>query len=238
MSKRQRPKAAPEPLPRRSAAQSVAAATPAPVSLWRTAAWFLILLTGMLLLWRLVLLQPLETLQRGAIQGCFRMLPLPGSESSELITVDRENGDWIVHASLLQLQEREETRQIAGTLEAGVRLQPAMLQLFSLGLPLYWALSLTVWPGKELWRVLGIGTLLEALVAQLSLVVFLAHWINRYFVVASSPGGEFCLQSVGYFMLNVAPYAGPLVLVIWMHPRLRSLVFGVFPSRTQPSPAP
>ncbi len=234
MNKRQRKKpsvAAPAPSP-------VAQAEAAPPGLWRSVALFLVLLAAMLIFWRLVLLQPLESIQRSVIQVCFRVLPFPGSGSNELITVDNGNGDWIAHASLLLLPEREVTRQLAGAQEAGVRLQPAMLQLFSLCLPLYWAMSLAVWPGKEVWRVLGIGTLVLAAVAELSLIIFLAHWVNRYFVVASSPWGEFCLQSAGYFTLNVVPYAAPLVVVIWLHRRLRSLVFGVFPSRIQPAPAP
>jgi hypothetical protein len=220
------------------AARPVALHTAAPVRPWHSLALFLILLASSLALWRLVLLQPLEALSRGAIQGVFSLLSFPASGSSELITVDPGNGDWVVHASLLLLPEREITRQIAGAEEAGVRVQPVMLQCFSLCLPLFWALALAVWPGKQLWRILGIGTPLLAIISEASLVVFLAYWSDRYFVVASSTWSEFCLQLAGYLTLNVVPYATPLVVVIALHRRLRSLVFGGYLARIQPSPAP
>jgi hypothetical protein len=218
------------------AARSEAPETVAPVRLWRSLALFLILLASMLVLWKLVLLEPLQALSRGAIQGVFSLLPFPGSGSAELITVDSNNGDWVVHAYLLLLPEREITKQIAGEHEAGVRMQPVMLQCFSLGLPLFWALALAVWPGKRLWRVLGIGTLLLAIISQVSLMLFLAYWTDRYFVVASSTWSEFWLQLAGYLTLNLVPYATPLVLVISLHRRLRALVFGGYSGRIQPSP--
>ena len=213
-------------------------ATVAPVRLWRSLALFLILLASMLLLWKLVLLAPLQALSRGAIQGVFSLLPFPGSGSAELITVDSSTGDWVVHASLLLLTEREITVQIAGANEAGVRMQPVMLQCFSLSLPIFWALALAVCPGKRLWRVLGIGTLLLAIVSQASLVLFLAYWTDRYFVVASSTWSEYLLQLAGYLSLNVVPYATPLVMVISLHRRLRSLVFGGYLPRIRPIPGP
>jgi hypothetical protein len=203
---------------------------------WRSLALFAVLLGALLVLWRLVLLEPLLTMSRGAIQSVFSLLPYPGSGSAELITVDSGNGDWVVHASLLLLPERAITTQLAGLRDAGVRTQPVMLQCFSLSLPIFWALALAAWPGKPLGRVLGIGTPLLVIVNQLSLLLFVAYWTNRYFVVASSPWTEFCLNLAGYFALNVAPYATPLILVIWLDRRLRSLVFGGSTPQMPPAP--
>src|SRR5579872_7487589 len=99
----------------------------------------------MLVLWKSVCLQPLLSLSRGAIQTCFRLSPLPESGSGELITVDSGNGEWNVHAMLLGLPERDITKEIAGQHEAAVRTPIAMLQCFSVCLPIFWALSLAVW---------------------------------------------------------------------------------------------
>jgi hypothetical protein len=194
--------------------------------MWRSVSLFVVLLASTLLLWRLVLLPPLLTLSRGAIQSLFRLLPFPGSGSAELISVDGSNGDWVVHASLLSLSERDLTKQIAGSHEAGVRVQPVMLQCFSVSLPIFWSLALAAWPGKELGRILGVGTLLLVVVNELSLMLFLAHWSNRYFVVAASPWPAFFLQLAGYCALNVIPYATPLILVISLDRGLRLRVFG------------
>jgi hypothetical protein len=231
MSKSPRQKKAPTTAPPRSQE------TPAPIRLGRTLLLFPILLVAFLALWRLVLLTPLLEASRSIIQGCFRVLPFPGSSTGELVTVDPRNGDWIVHASLLLLPEREITKQIAAGHEAGVRTPPVMLQCFTLSLPIFWALSLTVWPGKRLWRILGIGTAVLAAVSLVTLVIFLAYWTDRYFVVASALWGEFLVQLGGYLTLNVVPYITPLIVVIWLHRRLRSWVFGVFQSQIRPTPA-
>jgi hypothetical protein len=45
------------------------------VRLRRSVALFLILLPSLLVLWRLVLLEPPKALSRGAIQGVFSLLP-------------------------------------------------------------------------------------------------------------------------------------------------------------------
>jgi hypothetical protein len=203
---------------------------------WRSLGLFLILLVCLLAFWRLVLLEPLKVLSRDAFQGIFSLLPFPNSGNAQLITVDSANGDWVVHASLLGLTEREITIQIAGAQEAGVRVQPVMIQCFSLSLPIFWALALAVWPGKDLWRVLGIGTLLVAIISQLSLLLFLAYMTDRYFVVASSTWSQFLLQLAGYLTLNMVPYATPVILVIWLHRRLRELVFGGYLARIQLRP--
>ncbi len=208
-----------------------------PVPLRRTLLLFPILLIAFLVLWRLVLLTPLLDGYRGIIQSCFRILPFPASSTSELITVDPQNGDWIVHASLLLLPERDITKQIAAGHEAGVRTPPVMLQCFTLSLPIFWALTLTVWPGKRVWRILGIGTAVLAAVSLFTLVIFLAYWTDRYFVVASTLWAEFLVQLAGYLTLNVTPYLTPLIAVMWLHRRLRSLVFGVFQAQIRPAPA-
>ena len=75
-------------------------------------------------------------------------------------------------------------------------------------------------------RVLGIGTLLTLVINELCLMLFLAHWTNRYYVVAQSPVPEFFLRLAGYCALNVVPYAAPLVLVISLDRGLRRRVFG------------
>jgi hypothetical protein len=212
------------------------AAPTAPIPLGRSLAIFAILMASLLVFWRLVLLKPALDFERGAIQACFRVLPLASSGSGELITLDPQNGDWVVHASLLHLPEREVTRQIAGAQDAGVRTQPVMLQCFSVCFPLFWAVTLAVWPGKEAWRILGIGTLALAIVSEVALILFVAYWTDRYFVVAASRGGEFFLQLVGYCALNVIPYATPLIMAVWLHRRLQAWVFAGFPSQKRPAP--
>lgn len=209
--------------------------TAAPLHLRHSLVLFVIFLAAVLLLWQFVLLEPLLALSRGVIEVSFSLLPLPGAGSAELIRVD-SNGDWIVLASHLFLPEREIARQTFGLREAGVRIQRELLPPFSLSLPIFWALTLAARPGKRLTRVLGIGTLLLVIISQLSLVLFLAYWTDKYFVVTSSPWTEFGLQVAGYCSNNVVPYATPLMVVISLDRGLRSLVFGEATPQKRPGP--
>ncbi|HLK65923.1 MAG TPA: hypothetical protein VKU19_20955 [Bryobacteraceae bacterium] len=240
MSKlRRRSRASAEPgLRRAPGSRPSAEDTPAtePPNPWRSLGIFAALLVCALVLWKLVLLTPLLDFSRTVIQVCFRALPFPESQTQQLITVDNGNGDWVVHASYLHLAERDITKQIAGEHEAGVRTQPVMLQVFSLSLPFFWALSLAVWPGKQAARILGLGTLLQLLISQIAMIFFLAYWTDRYFVVASALWSEFLLQLTGYCALNVVPYAAPLITVIWLHQRLRVWVFGALQRQIPPAP--
>jgi len=203
----------------------------APIHPGRSLALFVIILPTMLVLWRLVLLRPMLAVSRDVVEVSFSLLP--GVGSAEFITMD-SNGDWIVRASLL-FPARERTRQ-ASRGEVGLRASREMLQSFSLCFPVFWALTLAAWPGRRLWPVLGMGSLLLTLTSQLSLVLFLAYWINNFYVVASTPWGTFWLTLAGNCTIDVVPYATPLLLIIWLDRGLRSLVFRESTPKIPPSP--
>jgi hypothetical protein len=194
-----------------------------PIFFRRSLVLFVLFFAATLLLWRLVLLSPMLALSRDVMEASFSLLASARTDAAELITADG-NGDWIVRASLL-FQPRQVTRQTALP-EPDVRTPRRILQSFSLAFPIFWALALAVGSGKRLGPVLGLGTLLLTIVSQLSLVVFLAYWINFFYVVTQSPLTGFLLHMGGYCALNVIPYAAPLVLIIWLEPRLRSQLLG------------
>jgi hypothetical protein len=162
-------------------------------------------------------------LSRDVMEVADSLLPSARTDPAEFITADGQ-GDWIVRAALL-FQAREVTRQTA-LREPDVRTPRRILQSFSLAFPIFWALALAVGSGKRLAPVLGLGTLLLIIVSQLSLVLFLAYWINIFYVVAQSSWAGFLLHMGGYCAINVIPYAAPLALIIWLDPRLRSRVLG------------
>lgn len=201
-----------------------------PIRWGRSLAWFLLLLAALLPLWRLVLLDPMLALSRAMVEVPAGVVG--GRGSAELITVSGE-GDWIVHAPVL-FTAREVTRQTA-LKEPGVRIPRAALQFFSLSFPIFWALALAVERGRRLGRVAGIGTLALAVVSQVSLLLFVADWINRYYVVAASEWGTSLLNVAGYCATGVIPYAAPLAAIIFLDENLRARLLGE--STTQISPS-
>jgi len=170
-------------------------------------------------------------LSRDVTEVSFSLLSSAGS--AELITID-SNGNWIVRASLL-FPARETTRQ-TGPGEVGVRTSRKMLQCFSVCFPIFWALALAARPGRRLWPVLGMGTLLLTITSQLSVMLYLAYWINNFYVVASTPRGTFWVTLAGNCTIDVIPYAIPLLLIISLDRRLRSLVFGESKQQIPPGP--
>jgi hypothetical protein len=182
---------------------------------------FLPLLFANLLLWRLVLVTPLLDMLRLGVEISFSLLHTRGAIS--YVSVDH-GGDWIVHPSGL-FPEREMARR-AGLTDPVMRAPRQTLQVLTISLPLFWALALAAWPHKQFLRVFGVGTLLLVSIAQVSVVVLLAYWINQRLLIASSAWGNFCLMVAGNLVVQVVPFAAPVIFVIWLDEELRWMVFG------------
>lgn len=172
-----------------------------------------------LLLWRLVLLGPLLDLSRGVVEVCFSLLP--GAGPGEVVTVDSQ-GNWTVRAAAV-------TNQGFVALRSG-------LQLFSLCLPIFWALTMAACPrsGQRRGRILGVGTLVLTVSSQISVVLFLI--CDALSTAVSSRVALSMIDTAHYCLGWVVPYASPLALLMWLDRGWRELIFGE--STTQKTPAP
>jgi hypothetical protein len=218
-----------------AAAPAKAPALPAPSSrLWRSLVLFVILLVATILFWKIVLLKPLNAMLRGVSELSFSLLP--GGGSTEIITVDA-NGDWLIHASVLFRPRPVAQHNLQPNADPQIVRTPYQwFPALTLALPIFWAIALAVRPGKGVWRILGIGTLSLTLLSLFSAVLYLANWTNQFYEVLSWPPASFLLETTGYTLMSVAPYAAPLVVIMWLDRTLRSRVFGESTARIPPAP--
>ena len=101
------------------------------------------------------------------------------------------------------------------------------LLVFTLGVPLYLALGLSV-PGPRRIRPLLLGCALEAALGILSVVVFAevtAYNSLAQVRAATSALEHWFLDLIWNLVTGVLPYAGPLVVAVWLHSELRRRIF-------------
>jgi hypothetical protein len=95
--------------------------------------------------------------------------------------------------------------------------------LFTVSLPLFWAILLAA-PGRpRLWRMAS-GTVVLAAVALLSIAVYAARLVGGYFHLMTEGLPGFLMDSAVYLATGVVPYLGPVLVALSLDGELRSLI--------------
>ncbi len=198
----------------------------------------------MLVVWWWVLLSPMLAGLRLSTGAVLWLTPGGRTASGVIIQPD---GDWLVRVPLPGFLAKQDAVQRAygrkpGAPPVNVRsfrltIGETIPKFFTLGFPLFWALVLATPYSRRVWRVLAIGTGLLAILAQLSLLVYVAYSIvtNLQLVTSSVPATLW--RSVEYLNVNVVPYVAPLLLAAWLHTDLRAQIFS-WGGEPEPVPAP
>lgn len=103
----------------------------------------------------------------------------------------------------------------------------ADVTIFTLSLPVFWAVMLATSGVRRQWRGLAGGTLVLAVVNALSVTVFAEATAHRILgQIEGSPGGlaTWFLGLSQYLVVNVTPYAAPLVTAFALHTGLRAAI--------------
>ena len=203
------------------------------------------LLLAMLAVWWWLLLSPMLAglrLSTGAI-----LWLLPGGRAASGVTVE-PNGDWMLRVPIPQsVANLEAVQRAYGRAPGAPRVLVRSIKLaiadrlptfFTLGFPLFWALVLAAGRTPRLWRAVGIGTALLALVAQLSLLLYTAYSIQANLHLVTSPLAVALWNGAEYLNVNVAPYVAPIVIAPWLHTALRAQIFAWGGVPAAPVPAP
>lgn len=179
-------------------------------------------------LWYWLLLNPMSGALRLSEQFVLRLLPGSGPDTRVAVGA---NGMWTASVPLASglapawVAAYVPKGRGSPTISAvNVTMAKSTLSLFTLGLPLYWAIILAAPPIGRSWRPLAIGTLLLAAAAPVSCFVFGAHLAGPYLWGPGSATAK-TADAVAYLAAYVAPDFAPLVLAVALHKGLRSLVF-------------
>ena len=184
----------------------------------------------MLALWWLVLLNPLLAGLRFSAELTLRLLPGGGSVSHVTIGPDR-NWTFQVPAPAAVVNQQR-TQQMLGAASAGpIKIRSMKVEgagrypiLFTVSLPLYWAILLAA-PG---WRRLPLrmasGTAVLAALALLSIAVYAIRLVGGYFQLTTEGLPGFLTDSAMYLAVGVAPYLAPVLVALSLNEELRDLI--------------
>ena len=203
----------------------------------------LVLLALMLALWWLVLLNPLLAGLRLSAELTLRLLPGGSSVSHVTIGPDR---DWTFQVPApAAVVNQERTQQMLGAAAAGaghIKIRSMKVEgtgkypiLFTVSLPLFWAILLAA-PGRpRLWRMAS-GTVVLAAVALLSIAVYAVRLVGGYFHLMTEGLPGFLMDSAVYLATGVVPYLGPVLVALSLDGELRGLILAV--GEAAPAAAP
>ena len=191
----------------------------------------LVLLALMLALWWLVLLNPLLAGLRLSAELTLRLLP--GGSSVSHVTIGAD-GNWTFQVPApAAVVNQERTQQMLGAAAAGsgrIKIRSIKVEgtarypiLFTVSLPLFWAILLAA-PGRQrLWRI-ACGTAVLAILALLSIAVYAIRLVGGYFQLTTEGFPGFLMDSAMYLAAGVVPYLGPVLVALSLDGELRGLI--------------
>jgi hypothetical protein len=192
----------------------------------------LVFLALMLALWWFVLLNPLLAGLRFSAELTLRLLPGGSSVSHVTIGPDRNWTFQVPAPAAVVNQER--TQQMLGAAAAGsgrIKVRSMKVEgagrypiLFTVSLPLYWAILLAA-PG---WRRLPLrmasGSAVLAACALLSIAVYAVRLVGGYFQLTTEGLPGFLTDSAMYLAAGVVPYLAPVLVALSLNGELRELI--------------
>jgi hypothetical protein len=96
----------------------------------------------------------------------------------------------------------------------------------TVGAPLFWAILLAAPRQRRMWWTAAAGTLLILAIPPVGLLLYAAHVVQMY-VFPNAPALARAAIGLGdYVGSTVAPYLGPVIVALALHPELRESVLG------------
>jgi hypothetical protein len=162
---------------------------------------------------------------------------LPGGSSVSHVTIGPDRNWTFQVPAPAAVVNQERTQQMLGTSAAGsgrIKIRSMKVEgagrfpvLFTVSLPLYWAILLAA-PGRRRLLRMASGTAVLAVFALLSMLLSIAVYAIRlvggYFHLAMEGLPGFLATSAMYFAANVLPFLGPVLIALSLNEELRGLI--------------
>jgi len=127
---------------------------------------------------------------------------------------------------------------IPGGRSVHIRAGESVPTMFTVSLPLYWAILFAGPWSRRLWTSFALGTAILLLLPPPSLLVYAAHVVKLNLFPHAAPALGYFLNFADYFSATVVPFVLPPLLALGLYPDLRSVVLTGLPLPADPSPAP
>jgi hypothetical protein len=181
-----------------------------------------LLLAAFLAFWWFVLRHPL--LEWVQFSSEILLQSLPGVHTPTGVSVEADRV-WVLQVPT------------PGPRSIRIRAEERIPTMYTVALPLFWAILAAAPWSRRLWRALGAGTALLLLVPPVSLLIYAAHVVKLNLYLHSAPALGYFLNYADYLAFTVVPFLSPVFLAFALYPDLRSLVFTGQPVPERPSRA-
>ena len=168
-----------------------------------------LLLIALLALWWFVLLLPL--LDWVQFTAEFILQHLPGVHSATSVRIEAGRV-WNLQVP------------VPGGRSIHLMAEERLPTLYTVALPLFWAVLFAGPWSRRLLRAFAIGTGILLLVPSVSLLVYAAHAVKLNLYRNTAPAIGYSLNFADYLAVSVMPYLFPVFLALALYPDLRSLV--------------
>jgi len=184
------------------------------------------LLAALLVLWWLVLMNPLLFLVRNAVNACGGVF---WSGTPAFSVTEAQGGGWTFEVPVEATVPRSAASPAPQELHSVVfDMARSEAGAFTFGLPVYWALMLAASGIRRNLRQLLWGTLVMAIL-EIALAVLTADLLAQVTVArmvrAHDPIGHWFLRVGHYLAVDSVPYLMPFAVVIGSHRELREQLF-------------
>jgi hypothetical protein len=98
--------------------------------------------------------------------------------------------------------------------------------LYTVSLPLYWAVMLAAPWSRRMWFPLALGTGILLLLPSVSLLIYAAHAVKLNLYRSAAPALGYALNFADYMAMTVVPYVLPPLLALGLYADLRRVVLG------------
>jgi hypothetical protein len=158
---------------------------------------------------------------------------LPGGSSVSHVTIGPDRNWTFQVPAPAAVVNQERTQQLLGAAAAGsgrIRVRSMKVEgaatypiLFTVSLPLYWAILLAA-PGRRRLLPMACGTALLAAFALLSIAVYAVRLVGGYFHLAMEGFPGFLMDSAVYLATGVVPYLSPVLVALSLDGELRAVI--------------
>ena len=195
------------------------------------------LLAGLLVLWWLVLLNPLLFLLSRSANSCGSMIP---GWPSRFVT--ESSGGWTIEVPIEAVLPPSPDRPVAAPVHSiDFDLAASDAGAFTFGLPVYWAIVLAAGEFKRTLRPLLLGTLAmwAAEIAMLLVYVeIFSHKMVAGWMADPAPVANWFYRFGEYLLVSVIPFVAPFAIALWLHTGLRRQILLLGGAQTASAAAP
>jgi len=199
-----------------------------------------------LAIWWILLMDPMLNALRLGTEFAMQFLPGDGAAAHAAITT---NGNWLIQMPVpASVASLDSTQQLFGRVSKDappvrvrslkLPIQATFPMIFLASFPVFWALWIAAPRKGATWRGFLTAHGVLAAISIVSLVFYSVYTAVESLHLMPAGATGFLWFTGRYLVINVAPYASPVLLALFFHHGLQRLIFSGEGWPADPAPPP